>query len=260
MAGRDLQVQHRPRARSQDPRRRRALPAATGQGRGAVWGDERSQVQALERTAPILPIRPGLPEKATHGYIRHGTTTLFAALEVATGRVVNACFDRHRHQEFLKFLKQVAKAYPRIKLHLVVDNYATHKHPVFAGELLEVAESCASIAVPRRSTEAAFDPPHMGLPPCTTTRVHLPRPAAAGVPCHGRPGTWYWVDRSNLRDTPPSATAIVWPRPAQSLRSAAVGVRRCAGRVSDRAQYWTECVRRDGPICTLEDLDLTPAP
>ena len=91
--------------------------------------DEKSQVQALERTAPILPIRPGLPEKATHDYIRHGTTTLFAALEVATGKVVDACFDRHRHQEFLKFLKQVAKAYPRVKLHLVVDNYATHKHP-----------------------------------------------------------------------------------------------------------------------------------
>jgi hypothetical protein len=74
--------------------------------------DEKSQVQALERSAPILPIRPGLPEKATHDYIRHGTTTLFAALEVATGRVVDACFDRHRHQEFLKFLKQVAKVYP----------------------------------------------------------------------------------------------------------------------------------------------------
>src|SRR5690242_1337022 len=91
--------------------------------------DEKSQVQALDRTAPILPLRPGLPEKATHDYIRHGTTTLFAALEVATGRVVDACFDRHRHQEFLRFLRQVAKTYPRRKLHLVVDNYATHKHP-----------------------------------------------------------------------------------------------------------------------------------
>ena len=60
---------------------------------------------------------------------RHGTTTLFAALEVATGRVTDACYPRHRHEEFLRFLKQVAKAYPRAKLHLVVDNYATHKHP-----------------------------------------------------------------------------------------------------------------------------------
>jgi transposase len=91
--------------------------------------DEKSQVQALDRTAPILPIRPGLPEKATHDYVRHGTTTLFAALEVATGKVTDACYPRHRHEEFLRFLKQVATAYPRVELHIVVDNYATHKHP-----------------------------------------------------------------------------------------------------------------------------------
>jgi transposase len=92
--------------------------------------DEKSQVQALQRTAPILPMRPGLPEKATHDYVRHGTTTLFAALEVATGKVVDACMPRHRHQEFLRFLKQVAKAYPRRELHIVCDNYGTHKHPI----------------------------------------------------------------------------------------------------------------------------------
>jgi transposase len=91
--------------------------------------DEKSQVQALDRTAPILPLRPGIPEKQTHDYVRHGTTTLFAALEVATGKVTDACYPRHRNDEFLKFLKQVAKAYPRVKLHIVVDNYATHKHP-----------------------------------------------------------------------------------------------------------------------------------
>ena len=91
--------------------------------------DEKSQVQALDRTAPTLPMRLGLPEKQTHDYIRHGTTTLFAALEIATGRVEQACLPRHRHQEFLRFLKQVAKAYPRRKLHLVVDNYATHNPP-----------------------------------------------------------------------------------------------------------------------------------
>ena len=91
--------------------------------------DEKSQIQALDRTAPILPLRPGLPEKATHDYVRHGTTTLFAALEVATGKVTDACYPRHRHTEFLRFLKQVAKAYPRVELHIVADNYATHKHP-----------------------------------------------------------------------------------------------------------------------------------
>ena len=92
--------------------------------------DEKSQVQALDRTAPVLPILPGVPEKQTHDYVRNGTTTLFAALEVATGRVEQVCLPRHRHQEFLRFLKQVAKAYPRRKLHVVCDNYATHKHPV----------------------------------------------------------------------------------------------------------------------------------
>ncbi len=91
--------------------------------------DEKSQIQALDRTAPILPLRPGLPEKATHDYLRHGTTTLFAALEVATGRVTDACYDRHRHEEFLDFLKKVARTYPRRELHVVVDNYQTHKHP-----------------------------------------------------------------------------------------------------------------------------------
>jgi transposase len=91
--------------------------------------DEKSQIQALDRTAPILALRPGLPEKATHDYVRHGTTTLFAALEVATGKVTDACYDRHRHEEFLAFLKQVARAYPRRELHIVVDNYRTHKHP-----------------------------------------------------------------------------------------------------------------------------------
>src|SRR6516225_10255696 len=91
--------------------------------------DEKPQAQALERAAPVLPLRPGIPEKRSHDYIRHGTTTLFAALEVATGKVTDACYPRHRHEEFLQFLHQVARAYPRRKLHIVVDNYGTHTHP-----------------------------------------------------------------------------------------------------------------------------------
>jgi len=94
-----------------------------------VCVDEKSQIQALDRTTPILPLRPGLPEKASHDYVRHGTTTLFAALEVATGKVTDACYSRHRSEEFLRFLKLVAKTYPRVELHVVVDNYAAHKHP-----------------------------------------------------------------------------------------------------------------------------------
>jgi transposase len=89
--------------------------------------DEKSQIQALDRTAPMLPMQPGLPERRTHDYVRHGTTTLFAALEIATGQVTAACQPRHRHQEFLRFLKQVARAYPDVELHLVMDNYAAHK-------------------------------------------------------------------------------------------------------------------------------------
>jgi len=91
--------------------------------------DEKTQIQALDRTAPILPMRPGVPEKQTHDYKRNGTTTLFAALEVATGKVTDSCYQRHTNSEFLAFLKLVAKAYPRRKLHVVCDNYATHKHP-----------------------------------------------------------------------------------------------------------------------------------
>jgi len=89
--------------------------------------DEKSQIQALDRTAPMLPMQPGLPERRTHDYKRHGTTTLFAALEIATGKVTGAVKPRHRHQEFLAFLKQVARAYPERELHLVMDNYAAHK-------------------------------------------------------------------------------------------------------------------------------------
>jgi hypothetical protein len=91
--------------------------------------DEKSQIQALDRTAPMLPLRPGLPARATYDYKRNGTTTLFAALEVATGRIsADACYPRHRHQEFLKFLKKVAAAHPGTELHVVLDNYGTHKH------------------------------------------------------------------------------------------------------------------------------------
>ncbi|HEX5532712.1 MAG TPA: IS630 family transposase [Actinomycetales bacterium] len=97
--------------------------------------DEKSQIQALDRTQKMLPMQPGFPERRTHDYLRHGTSTLFAALEVATGKVTAACKPRHRHQEFLAFLKQVARAYPAdldehgrpIELHLIMDNYATHK-------------------------------------------------------------------------------------------------------------------------------------
>ena len=89
--------------------------------------DEKSQIQALNRTQKVLPMQPGHAEQRTHDYVRHGTTTLFAALEIATGKVTGLCKQRHRHQEFLAFLKHVARAYPDRELHLVMDNYAAHK-------------------------------------------------------------------------------------------------------------------------------------
>ena len=92
--------------------------------------DEKSQIQALDRTQPLLPMRPGQVERRSHDYVRHGTTTLFAALDVATGEVTGRCYARHRHEEFLRFLQRLARVYPTQDLHLVVDNYRTHKHPV----------------------------------------------------------------------------------------------------------------------------------
>jgi len=93
--------------------------------------DEKSQVQALDRTQPILPLRPGLPEQRTSDYQRHGTTSLFAALNIATGQVIGTCHRRHRHQEFLKFMDLVESKLPpqAQEIHLVVDNYGTHKTP-----------------------------------------------------------------------------------------------------------------------------------
>lgn len=92
--------------------------------------DEKCQVQALERTQPLLPMGLGYVEGVTHDYVRHGTTTLFAALDVATGEVITQCKKRHRHQEFLSFLRHLERSIPHeLDVHLIVDNYATHKHP-----------------------------------------------------------------------------------------------------------------------------------
>lgn len=92
--------------------------------------DEKSQIQALERSRPLLPMGLGYLEGVTHNYLRHGTTTLFAALNLATGRVIGQCHRRHRHQEYLDFLRQIDANVPGgLTVHLIVDNYATHKHP-----------------------------------------------------------------------------------------------------------------------------------
>jgi transposase len=92
--------------------------------------DEKSQIQALDRTQPGLPIKRGRCGTMTHDYIRHGTTTLFAALNVLEGKIIGQCMSRHRHQEFIRFLNKINRETPAdLQLHLIVDNYATHKHP-----------------------------------------------------------------------------------------------------------------------------------
>jgi transposase len=98
--------------------------------------DEKSQIQALDRTQPGLPLKKGRCGTMTHDYKRNGTTTLFAALEIAQGKVIGQCYARHRHQEFLKFVKRLDAEFPvEIKLHIVMDNYGTHKHPKVQGWL-----------------------------------------------------------------------------------------------------------------------------
>jgi len=92
--------------------------------------DEKSQIQAIERTQLMFPMRPGIPARQTHDYMRHGTTTLFAALNMLDGTVIGDCMPRHRHQEFIRFLQLINVKTPTdVALHLIVDNYGTHKHP-----------------------------------------------------------------------------------------------------------------------------------
>ena len=92
--------------------------------------DEKSQIQALDRTQPMLSMGLGYVEGVTHDYVRHGTVTLFTALDIVTGRVLTRCHSRHRHQEYLSFLKEIeANVPPELEIHLVLDNYGTHKHP-----------------------------------------------------------------------------------------------------------------------------------
>jgi transposase len=92
--------------------------------------DEKSQIQALDRTQPLLPLRPGIPARQTHEYKRNGTTTLFAALSMLDGTVIGDCMPRHRHQEFIRFLQLINVKTPLdLDLHLIIDNYGTHKHP-----------------------------------------------------------------------------------------------------------------------------------
>src|SRR3954464_1465863 len=105
------------------------LYMAPPEGALVLCVDEKTQIQALDRTQPTLPMKAGKAARMTHDYKRNGTTSLYAALEIATGEVTGACYPQHRHQEFLAFLNQLVRAYPRRPLHVVLDNSSTHSTP-----------------------------------------------------------------------------------------------------------------------------------
>jgi transposase len=169
--------------------------------------DEKSQIQALDRSQPMLPMRPGQPARRSHDYKRHGTTSLFAALDIATGQVIGKCFARHRAAEFRKFLDEIEANVPhKLDVHLVMDNYATHKTPLIrnclpgdrAGtstsrrpappgstrssasslsspsarsgvESIAVSPPCAPTSGPSSSTTTPIPNPSSGLSPPTTS-------------------------------------------------------------------------------------------
>jgi hypothetical protein len=107
--------------------------------------DEKSQIQALDRTQPGLPLKRGKCATLTHDYKRHGTTTLFAALSVLEGKVIGRCVPRHRHQEFIRFIATVDRSVPAGKvIHAILDNYAAHKHP----QVLALARRTSAMDVP----------------------------------------------------------------------------------------------------------------
>src|SRR5512135_944546 len=128
-SGGDVQVVHRSAVRGEARRRCRAVPEPAEKA-VVLCLDEKSQVQALDRTQPSLPMKKGRAGTMTHDYKRNGTTTLFAALNVLTGAVIGQCLPRHRHDEFLVFLRRIQREVPRgLQVHVILDNYATHSHP-----------------------------------------------------------------------------------------------------------------------------------
>ena len=158
--------------------------------------DEKSQIQALDRTQPVLPMAPTVPARMTHDYVRHGTTSLFAALDITSGSVIAQHYRRHRHQEFLRFLKVIDAAVPQhLELHLVLDNYATHKtepvkkwllrHPRF--HLHFAASRSVRSRTPPPRAEVARRRPDAGRTRCPASTAGRP-PASAPVTARARAG------------------------------------------------------------------------
>ena len=149
--------------------------------------DEKSQIQALDRTQPVLPMLPGMPERRTHDYKRHGTTSLFAALDVATGFVIGKCYRRHRAREFLDFLKEIDAQVPEgLDIHVVMDNYATHKTAAVKAWLAR--RSMSTLACPLYADVGVVDQSGRTLVRRTDAqataarRAHLDPPARSRYP------------------------------------------------------------------------------
>ena len=201
--------------------------------------DEKSQIQALDRTQPGLPMKPGRLGTMTHDYKRNGTTTLFAALDVLDGTVIGRCMQRHRHQEFIRFLNAIERHIPAGKvIHVILDNYAAHKHPnvrewlarhpaldlPLHADLLLVAQRRRGLL--RQADQAPPQTRHLPIPgqrckrpstasSSTTTRSQLPSP--------GKP-----IPKTS--SPPPSAGIKRYRQSTSSLRCAMVGIRAPATR------------------------------
>ena len=181
--------------------------------------DEKSQIQALDRTQPGLPMKKGRCGTMTHDYKRHGTTTLFAALDVATGKVIGQCMPRHRHQEWLKFLRRIDAETPKdLDLHLIADNYATHKHAGRPG-LAQAAPAVphalhADLGVLAQPGRALLRPDHRGPHPLRRvqerrrTRSRHPANTSSTTMPIPRPFVWTASATDNPRKGRPWATSV----------------------------------------------------
>jgi hypothetical protein len=170
--------------------------------------DEKSQIQALDRTQPGLPIKPGRCGTMTHDYKRHGTTTLFAALNVLDGTVIGRCMQQHRHEEFIRFLNEVERAVPAGKLiEAVVDNYVTHKHPKVkawlerhprwtfhftptSGSWLNAVENFFSVLTHKRIRRGSFHRWSICKPPSSATSPSTTPSQSHSSGPHRPPRSW----------------------------------------------------------------------
>ena len=225
--------------------------------------DEKSQIQALDRTAPMLPMQPGLPERRTHDHVRHGTTTLFAALNTATGTVTARGQPRHRHQEFLRFLTQAARAYPGRELHLVMDNYAAHKRVEVRDWLRPTRGSrCTSLPTLGRRGSDLVEAAASGSSrtPGSSMRRQLPQPSPHLNRASSAPVIDGWTtERRPTRSSGPRtpATSTI-PRPNSADRQDQTSDRQPAARPWDTPSKREATLTAGTPFLLVSGLPVRP--